>query len=125
MPSFWLLIAILVLTVVAIYVYGWIVKKYLHQDYMLAEVIPAPGGDIWAISHLLLYTLLGYLFPQWIFPLFLLGIAWEVLEQLTGNPEVRQMVVGEFRANKWWYGRVSDVVFNGIGLLLGYALATS
>lgn len=122
MLSVWWIVAILAVVVLLIWLYGILIKRYQRPDYLKCETLPCSGCDYWGFSHLILYGILGFLFPAWIIPLFLIGIVWEMLEQLTGQPEVREQLFGSFRADKYWYGRLSDVIFNGFGLIIGSSL---
>ncbi|KAH3756923.1 hypothetical protein Pelo_11232 [Pelomyxa schiedti] len=87
--------------------------------------------DGWAMLHVVLYFTQGVLFPGHMRALTVCGIFWEVLEATSRNFEV-QHKLRQLRYNltsaKWmgynpecsyWYGRISDLAFNAVGLVLG------
>ena len=114
------LIVILILALSFIFIYGRYVQSRGGVDKLQRNFATCPGCDYWALLHYLLFTLLAFLFPNHIFELVLLGIAWEILEHLTGDPNDR---VIPFKQDKYWYGRFSDLIFNWLGLVTGYALS--
>ena len=62
--------------------------------------------DGWSLTHVLLYMYLGYTFPTHFATIMTGGVIWELLESSQGN-------------NSWWFGRLSDILVNAIGFLLG------
>ena len=78
----------------------------------------------WPLTHFILYLVLGIGCPK-IFPyLFLVGIMWELFELIIGkvvlkikgprNPDKKTQY-----GHNWISGKYSDLMFNGLGLLLG------
>tara|TARA_Y100000385_G_C12780341_1_gene503237 strand:- start:99 stop:509 length:411 start_codon:yes stop_codon:yes gene_type:complete len=88
--------------------------------------------DGWAISHFLLFTLVGYLHPDLFILALLFGILWELFESYSGKfkPELLNGWGNCHFGDKltdndgWWYGKVSDIFVNSFGYLLGQYLKT-
>ena len=59
---------------------------------------------MWNISHVLYFALGSYLFPTQRFELWLAGLVWEILEILKGA------------------SNSLDILWNSIGILIGYLL---
>lgn len=83
------------------------------------------GG--WSLSHIVVFYIAGLLFPQQWVLIFILGVAWEFVEVLTG--EALERFIGKSNnvgnkkvmyGNKWMDGNLSDIWDNSIGLFLGY-----
>ena len=87
--------------------------------------------SLWPCTHIILYIFLGFVAPSWWWLWLVVGLVWEVLEYGvslcvvdTDSPEgaecrKRRDQYGE----KWMCGRVSDLIFNGMGLIIGLLLA--
>ena len=116
----WVIVLILLSSLIFIVVYGQVVKSRGGDDILQDHFAPCKGCDYWALLHTVLFFILAYLFPQYILEFSIIGIMWELLEYSTGDPEVREIIGLDFRGGKWWYGRLSDIMFNSIGLILGY-----
>jgi len=92
-------------------------------------------GDLdgWSVSHLLFFMMIGYLYPNQLYLAFVLGVCWELFESLYG--EKRPRFLGGFgdcattdpnvQYGPWWYGRMSDIVMNLMGLLIGASIKLS
>jgi len=82
--------------------------------------------DGWGITHFLLFCLLAYLFSDKLIYIFLLGVAWELIEfSVKDKPFYLSKCKYTLRTNKgtgWWYGRWQDIVMNSLGMLTGYML---
>jgi hypothetical protein len=129
--NYTLMVLILIVTVFAIFLY----ERYLCflniRDAMTRPLLPEPFSNIsdgWAISHILLYTLLAFLFPSCLLPLFIVGVVWEILEEIYGwvvrNTSFKHVSCHTERSHmsSWWFGRWHDIVSNSIGLGIGYGL---
>jgi hypothetical protein len=79
-------------------------------------------SDGWAISHVLFYALLGYLYPdRWMY-LFVTGVLWEIIEsRFEDKPFYLSSCKGREK-EKWWYGRYEDIISNTIGMMIGICL---
>jgi hypothetical protein len=107
-----------------IYYYGQVVQIYWNgQDILKATIVPDTDIDCWSIAHLILFTMLGYLFPQWIPVFIVIGVIWEAIENATGDPEIRKQAFGDFKENKYWYSKISDIVIDIYALMLGFTLS--
>jgi len=85
--------------------------------------------DGWIISHVLLYTFLGYRFPNKLMFFTFVGIFWEIIENFlstkTDNIKLFGMylVKNDNSINKdWWYGRSIDIAANTLGYSIGEML---
>lgn len=80
----------------------------------------------WPISHFILYTILGFLFPKCWLLIMVLGILWEIFEFITGLVLHKRRYVyttkGVQYNDKWWAPNVFDPLFNALGFLTGYGL---
>jgi hypothetical protein len=131
---------ILIFIVGVIVIYGfWVRNKvaktgdFENSDILMKKFANCEGCDLWAVSHLLLYALLGYMFPQHLFLLMIIGVIWEFIEDYLGTLKLDFMgygrmaeVLGAVDKNGesvWWFGRVTDIAFNMIGLISGYEIA--
>jgi hypothetical protein len=61
----------------------------------------------WAITHIVLYAIIGFLFPTLFWPTFMIGVAYEVMEWITFDCH-----------------DVLDLVWNSIGFLIGASIRT-
>lgn len=116
-----------------IVVYGVLVRKVFNKDVLMEKPLPCDGCDWWAVTHAMMYFVLGYLFPDHLFILMVIGVIWEVIEEKLGSLKLPMFginkgmgdVLGkvtEEETTEWWFGRTTDVAFNLIGLISGYAL---
>jgi len=84
----------------------------------------------WRLSHFIAFFIAGFLFPQCICLIFILGVAWEVFESFLGN--LTQTFVPRGEVSKrveistnimyregWIEGDVTDIIFNTVGLFFG------
>ncbi len=83
--------------------------------------------DGWGLSHFFFYFFLTYQSPEYWFLIFLIGVAWELIEfsikdrpfYLTDCAYVLETEQGQ----SWWYGRMEDILMNALGIAAGYALS--
>ena len=82
--------------------------------------------DGWSLAHIGFFALLGYLYPDTFVVAMGLGIGWELFEQVLGKN--RPGALGGFGdcittdpavEGPWWFGRISDIVMNVLGFMLG------
>lgn len=81
----------------------------------------------WGLSHFILYTILGYYFPQYFAIILSLGILWEIIEArffplLGMNYITRVLLNGDVERLDWWKGGQYDIVINTLGFLFGIYL---
>ena len=101
--------------------------------------LPAVTIDLWSVTHFCTYTILGYLFPDYLLELFSLGIFWEIVEDAL-SPSHNKLLVDceatydlgfkEWFKNLWckkaaneknyWYAKWDDLFSNALGLLVGH-----
>jgi hypothetical protein len=110
-----------------IIVYGFIVKKYLkNYDVLEKKFAKCEGCDLWALTHFTMYFILAYFFPRYYVLLFIIGVLYEVFEYVIGRTKNSFKYLGPMTTDgdqSWWYGRVSDIVFNTFGIITGVALS--
>jgi hypothetical protein len=83
----------------------------------------------WPLLHLFSFTILGFLFPECWFVLFIGGILWEIIEVvinyiIKGTLRKQPMKIrGNVQYSEiWWAGSIKDIFFNGLGILIGSTL---
>ena len=118
-----LLIIILLISIPIIGFLDKFYRKYLHIciyncdtfDYSLCKKITYDHNgeskknimdkpciiNLWNISHIIYYAILSYIFYNYRFTLFLIGILWELLEYLIGH------------------NNNLDILWNIIGIIIG------
>ena len=124
------------ITVLCIFIYG--AYRCSHPDFTDPFERPlfdsVPWLDGWTFTHFLLFFLVGrgivIVNKKSVFGLlsaaFIGGILWEVFEHVAGEQRPGWMggygdcqMSTDKEDGKWWYGKWTDVVANGSGLLLG------
>lgn len=74
----------------------------------------------WALSHLIFFFMLGWIFPECGKDAMIMGILWEGVEMMlskaTETPR-QAMKVGEgkYEYSQWWGGSFKDIIINAIG----------
>ncbi len=125
------MILILSIAVVLIFLYERHLCFLNLQDLMIHPLLPEPFENIsdgWAISHILLFALLAYLFPNCLLLLFIIGVVWEGMEEAYGwivrNTPFKHVSchLNMSDRSSWWFGRWHDIISNSIGLAIGYGL---
>lgn len=115
---------VLLISATLIVIYGTLLKIYKipKRHDPLTYTIGEPDEysiykiNGWHLTHFLLYSTLGFLFPENRGRFFFLGIAWEVFEDYTGKLYRRQF------GNRWWIGDITDIVANMLGYEVGQFL---
>lgn len=124
---------IFIITVFLICIYG----KYRcsHPEYkdILMTKFNFLDLDGWSATHFILFFILGYIYPTKIWLCISLGILWELFEQLYGKK--RPGFLGGFgdcittdpnvKNGAWWYGKLSDIVVNYVGFIIGSYVKTN
>ena len=116
------LFATFLITAASIIIYGFIKAKYLNHFDILQTKLGVWDLDGWSLTHLVLYFMLTYICPKKWKIIFIIGIIWEVIESAIGTPlcqTLRQPGV----LDCWWYGKVSDVVVNSIGIAVALVVS--
>lgn len=84
----------------------------------------------WPISHFILFTVIGFLFPECDVMAILAGIGWELAEVgvYYGIGQNRQGVrkgnTNKIEYGTWWAGSTKDIVMNIAGFYTGKLFAT-
>ena len=135
------IIYIVVAIAIVIVVYGILMKLFfkgemVHKDFMNKKIfslgiLGSNCCSFWPISHLVLYTILAFIFPDCLLFLFLLGVLWEGIE-MTGGVVLSEFGLNEQKkkeysnkieySGKWVHGSFKDIVFNSVGIALGFSL---
>ncbi len=90
---------------------------FLEGNYLQNKYITI---DKWYFTHLIFYSILGYLYPNTFYLSMFIGIIWELFESYLGLYKPLWF----FKNNKnnssnSWHGRISDIFVNSIGFLIG------
>jgi hypothetical protein len=105
----------------------FIYSSYIRDNKDFKDVLQTKLGlfdlDGWSVSHLLFFMLIGYNYgDKYLVAAFILGVIWEIFEQLYGGKLSRWWFDSRPLERKWWYGKHSDIIINTSGLLIGYYL---
>lgn len=87
----------------------------LHRTYV--RIFNHPF-DCWALSHLLFYIILGFLFPHYWKLILLLSVVWELIEYI--GYHVEKYVLDN--KNIYWCAKFSDIIVNLIGFIIGLSI---
>lgn len=104
-----------------IVVYGRLISTTKQKDHLEDTFAPCDGCDYWGVTHFGLYLILGFLFPHHLTSMFIVGVGYEIFEYVAGTSSNIVSDLGP-QNQTWWYGRVSDIVFNSAGLIVGRSL---
>lgn len=76
--------------------------------------------DYWALSHIMLFFIVTYIYPNRYIFIMLCGILWEIIEYITKilNHKFDTKLNLDMGKEDWWYGRVEDILYNAIGIIL-------
>lgn len=73
--------------------------------------------NLWSVTHFTLFTIIGFVFPNYLVTSITVGILWELIELLISKAN------GVLSPNSaFWYARLSDVLVNTCGALFGAGL---
>lgn len=95
-------------------------KDNFFKKYKLTQY----GIDTWSVIHFLFYGFVGYLYPQTLILTMILGILWEIFEFYVGKnkPSILKNIgfcSTDGKEKIWWYGKISDIIVNYIGFIIG------
>jgi hypothetical protein len=121
-----------IIAVSVICIYGKIRCEYKGFSDPLQFKIPIWDLDGWSLTHLLGFTFVGFTRPHDIRIAMIFGIIWELFEYYYGyfkpgflvNWGHCVMPDSPINESIWWYGKISDLFVNGIGLLFGRYIHT-
>ena len=81
--------------------------------------------DKWYITHLLFYTIIGYLYRKSFYLSMILGVIWESFEFYLGYYKPNwffNFYKTKYNSSDQWYGRITDIIINYMGFYIGYVL---
>jgi hypothetical protein len=115
-----------------IFIYGKIRCDYKGYYDPLQFKLPFWDLDGWSVTHFIAFTLLGFVYPEYTMISMMYGILWELFEfyygyfqpQFLANWGHCVIPNSSSTGSIWWYGKMSDFVMNGSGLLLGNYIAS-
>lgn len=124
---------IFVFVIFAILIYSFILKFFFgvdfsSKDFMNYNVFCTNSLgclSYWPFSHLILFFILGILFPDCDKTVIGAGIVWEIIEEIYGLYFKTYVMKTTAKPNEniqyqeWWGGTISDIVINIIGFYLG------
>jgi len=80
----------------------------------------------WSISHYILYFVLGFYFPEYIYLILISSSIWELIEEGIAYI-VRNYFAGDklaYMRDSWkMQGNTWDVIWNNVGMVCGYGAA--
>lgn len=135
--SFVIITVMCVFVIIFIFVYGYLVRNVFKKDILELKVLPLEGADVWAVSHMIFFMILGYMFPERLLLLTTLGVSWEMTElalgskkwmlfgnriQLVGDTDENGNIVKPEEAKEYWYARQTDCLWDVLGLVIGVSL---
>ncbi len=129
---------------------GFIILGHFYpgqiQEILKKPIIKVPSTELdwWSVTHILFFAIIGFVFPDHLFELFVLGVLWEIVEDGLSPREKKGLVkcdkeyanswINTFkvmwcdnisRENDYWYGKWDDVFSNTLGLLIGHFIRTN
>lgn len=125
------LLAIVILLIVAFLILvGYFMVLKLSQNGQfdlngnlgsILSAVPGRGSVVWQMSHFVLFALLGLLFPSCDFPIIILAVLWEVVEETLGSL-TSPVYIPERGYVQWWTGSATDIAIDLIGFYTGKAI---
>tara|TARA_B100001057_G_C22364016_1_gene761943 strand:+ start:262 stop:618 length:357 start_codon:yes stop_codon:yes gene_type:complete len=86
----------------------------------------------WALSHIISYMILSYLYPKYWYHIFFIGICWEIIEYIFKLLSTEKDSELKFKRTRdtdnnidyttWWDSSTKDIVYNSIGIVIGYSM---
>ena len=109
-----------------------ILKDFMNYKLFDLKIFGARCCSLWPFSHLVLYAVLAFIFPDCLIVLFVIGVIWELLEMSGDFILSRSASLGKKRETitsekveyngVWVQGNFKDLIFNAIGLAIGFGL---
>lgn len=128
---------VLIICIIVIILYGQVIERVAHAtgpDKLTGKFAKCDGCDYWGVLHTLFFGLLGFLFPNRHLKYIAIGALWEIIEGYIGCVNSGSVFINLFGGwgkitkdspkRDWYYGRMSDVVFNTIGYSIGSSIRT-
>ena len=132
-----LIVGVLVISMIFImvgHIYKDQVQSILKQP--LFELKNKIVFDWWSVTHLLLWSFIGFVKPNHPLSAFTFGIAFEILEDALSSNKNTQLVkcpnkgpVNKIMCNGvqdgFWYGKADDLFSNIVGYIIGNSIRTT
>jgi hypothetical protein len=131
-----------IIAVISIFAYGYFIRKSGRPDALERYITEDPSVqnlDGWAMTHLFLWTFLGFWYPGRYLQALGISLAWEGFEDTLGRTRItvggsRLQLIGHVddetcthtddSDEQFWYGRyTTDTAYNLMGYIIGSALA--
>jgi len=133
-----IIVALLVLCFILILI-GEIYRKDLYASMNRPYfTVQAFDVDSWSIAHFMLYMAIGFVVPNYPLSFLILGIGWEVLEDVLATDKntklvnclndkdgLHKKIMCNSPLNGFWIADFDDLLFNMVGYLIGSAIRTS
>jgi hypothetical protein len=123
---------IFIICVLVIFIYGrYRCLNTRYKDPLQRKLFKKISGhdlDGWSAVHFMFYLFVGFLYPSSIILTIILSIIWELFETWVGLTKPKflenygfcKVATDKKNNNKiWWYGKLSDIIVNLLGFLLG------
>lgn len=100
-----------------------------HYDPLLHKIVGKV--DWWMVSHVITFAIAGFYFPDTFIYAMILGIIWELIENMLGKfkpshfksfgfcIDDKQKLKFKTHKASWWYGQYEDVIADAIGFIIG------
>lgn len=132
---FWIIIIVTFIFIFA----GYVMRGFI-QDPMTKLTffhIGTSRFDVWSLSHLILYMIFGYMFPDFFVEFLIIGAGWELFETIPCSNIFWKLMncpresCTSCRLNPlcstmkridncdYWYGKWSDIAVNMLGFVIG------
>lgn len=121
-------------TIIVVCIFGYGIYRCKSQSYdskkdILMKKLGILDLDGWSIAHFVTYLVAGYNFPDKKIIFIITSIVWELFETFLGTKYGKNFVIGVGDCSLstdtkelWWYGRLSDIIVNIVGLYVGIYL---
>ena len=117
------------------FLYG--IKKNISKDplniILTGDILFIGSISGWRISHFITFFIAGFIFPECICLIFILGVVWEIVEHFSANflifmskkynpNEKNEIIDGLMYHTNCWDGSIEDIIFNTLGIFSGVFL---
>lgn len=101
-----------------------------ENDFLNKKIFDINGFYLsgWGLSHIIMYFIIGCMYPYCWKEAMVIGIIWEAIETIMGsiftNKPNKSMITNKTTVyDLWWSGSLVDLVFNAFGFLMGAGVA--
>lgn len=107
-------------------------NDFMNKKIIKCDMFGKGCCSSWPISHFILYMILGMLFPDCVLLVIVIGIIWEVIEEMIGYIERKTgyKIENTLSSDKtqysgtWCRGNPYDILFNIAGFYFGKFIVT-